>query len=264
MKQQSKTVFIDFIKIYLPVMAVILTVSVVLYYFDNQPQRKWIAYVISDICSLLLIGFVAWFNALINTKRAYVENDLKQEKEKRRQAQLALKNSATHDDLTGLPNRTLLYDRLTLLIAQAARGNQIFGVLFIDLDEFKEINDSLGHEVGDLVLQKTAQKILSVLRKSDTVARIGGDEFIVVLPDVTEITTVSTIAQKLMDIINLPILINFKGREVEKSVGTSIGISIYPADGQTIDTLINSAERSMYEAKRAGKNHFCRVSQIVS
>ncbi len=180
----------------------------------------------------------------------------------RKQAELELKALASHDILTGLPNRKLLYDRLAQILAQAKRGKHKFAILFVDLDEFKEINDRYGHDAGDIVLRETAQRMANMLRQGDTVARVGGDEFVVILLDIKFNAVVNVVAQKLIDAIGQSIQIEDQGEMVDKHIGASIGISIYPADGQDIDSLISAADKAMYMAKQAGRNQFARSSFV--
>ncbi len=159
---------------------------------------------------------------------------------------------ANHDALTGLPNRNLLQDRIRQAVAQARRSKERGAVLFIDLDQFKTINDSLGHDVGDLLLKAVAERLVSGLRSEDTVARQGGDEFIVVLPRVTNAQDAGTVAQELLDAIAPPYQV--KGNELH--AGASIGIAIFPDDGEDGDTLLKNSDTAMYHAKEAGRNNY--------
>lgn len=158
---------------------------------------------------------------------------------------------ATHDDLTELPNRNLLNDRLQQAIAHADRQNLKMAVLFIDIDQFKFINDSLGHQLGDELLQVLAKRLVSVLRTEDTVARFGGDEFVVLLPEVVEISDVKTLANNLLGQIKKPYVLS--GHEL--MVTGSIGISLYPEDANDADDLIQLADSAMYLAKEQGRNN---------
>lgn len=157
---------------------------------------------------------------------------------------------ATHDALTGLPNRSLLLEHVAKGIAQASRNNTMLAILFLDLDRFKGINDSLGHEYGDRLLKLIARRLLDTMRSSDTIARIGGDEFVILLNDVKEVSDVSAAASKVIEQISHPV--TFNGREFH--ITTSLGISIYPNDGNTADQLLKHADAAMYSAKAAGKN----------
>ena len=177
----------------------------------------------------------------------------------RKKAELELEGLATHDVLTGLPNRKLLYERLAQILAQAERSGNNVAILFVDLDKFKNINDELGHDAGDIVLIETTRRMISALRKGDTVARIGGDEFVIIIPDAETDSTVNIIAQKLIDIIGRDIEIEKDDKKENRNVGASIGISIYPKDGNDIDSLIKTADTAMYEAKKSGRNQYFRL-----
>ncbi len=158
---------------------------------------------------------------------------------------------ATHDELTSLPNRNLLNDRLQQAIEHAKRQSLKMAVLFIDIDHFKYINDSLGHQIGDELLQILAVRLQSVLRKEDTVARFGGDEFVVLLPNITEVSYVKSIATKLLKKIKSP----YKILDHELLITGSIGISLYPDDALDSDDLIQQADSAMYLAKEQGRNN---------
>jgi len=158
---------------------------------------------------------------------------------------------AQHDFLTNLPNRMLLIDRLTQAIVLAARGAAHLAVLFLDLDHFKHINDSLGHGVGDLLLQSVAQRLVASVRGSDTVSRIGGDEFVILLPEVGAAVDAATSADKI--IAALAEAHHIAGHDLQ--VSPSIGISVYPADGEDAETLIRNADLAMYHAKDSGRNN---------
>jgi len=158
---------------------------------------------------------------------------------------------ATHDELTQLPNRNLLRDRLEHAILQTARSKTKMAVLFIDIDHFKYINDSLGHLVGDELLQLLSKRFRATLRKGDTVARFGGDEFVVVLPEIDIFAHINEVAQKLLQAVQLPY--HIAGHEL--MVTGSIGISLYPDDSENADDLIQHADSAMYLAKEQGRNN---------
>lgn len=164
---------------------------------------------------------------------------------------------AFFDSLTGLPNRVLLKDRLFQMIARAERRSTFVAVLFIDLDHFKEINDTLGHGYGDHLLQVVSGRLVSCLRNCDTVARLGGDEFVVLLEFLDDLAGVEEVAAKLLTTLAQPVLL--EKREVY--TGGSIGISLYPHDGVTVDTLFQNADTAMYQAKAQGRNKFCFYSE---
>ncbi|CAG2150644.1 hypothetical protein LMG31506_04252 [Cupriavidus yeoncheonensis] len=157
---------------------------------------------------------------------------------------------ATHDPLTDLPNRLLFNERLKHAIARAHRASSLVAVMFVDLDHFKEINDSLGHQAGDETLRTVAQRLRGGLREADTVARLGGDEFAVILEDLHAHFQIEPIARKLLAAVGEPILA--VGHAVQ--VTPSIGISVYPDDGVDPRQLVERADHAMYAAKRAGKN----------
>jgi diguanylate cyclase (GGDEF)-like protein len=159
-------------------------------------------------------------------------------------------NLAYHDSLTGLPNRILFYDRLNQAIARARREERTIATLYLDLDGFKLINDSLGHDAGDALLCEAARRIVNCVRDSDTVARMGGDEFTVILCNLQTPDATDQVANKIIDAISQPFTINGK----ICSVSASIGIANYPAHGKTAEQLIKIADAAMYLAKHNGKN----------
>ncbi|MCF8199306.1 MAG: EAL domain-containing protein [Sulfuritalea sp.] len=176
---------------------------------------------------------------------------LRDEIGERQQAEDRMRHMANHDALTGLPNRRLLNDRLSQAMALAHRGKHKLAVLFIDLDRFKTINDSLGHAGGDLLLQEVAARLAGTLREGDTVARLGGDEFVIVLPDLDTADDAGHVAHKLVEAFAPPFLI----KDVEIHATPSIGIAIYPNDGKDIATLTRNADAAMYHAKDMGRNN---------
>lgn len=167
---------------------------------------------------------------------------------------------AHFDALTDLPNRTLLNDHLDLSIAVARRSQTQFAILFLDLDRFKNINDSLGHHAGDLLLQLVSERLKSCAREMDTVARLGGDEFVILLSSISEPNDAARVAQKVVDAIAVPFMLD--GNEV--NIGTSIGIGIYPDNGQDRPTLIKNADAAMYHAKESGRNNFQFFSSAMN
>ncbi|MBF0538694.1 MAG: EAL domain-containing protein [Nitrospirae bacterium] len=159
----------------------------------------------------------------------------------------------THfDSLTDLPNRTLFYDRLSHTLGQARRYNRMFALMFLDLDGFKYVNDTLGHDMGDLLLQKAAKKLPLCVRDSDTVAHIGGDEFVIILSMLNKTSDAAIVSEKILDVFTKP----FQLDNHECVVGVSIGISIYPTDGDDIDTLMKNSDVAMYQAKDTGRNNY--------
>jgi diguanylate cyclase (GGDEF)-like protein/PAS domain S-box-containing protein len=159
---------------------------------------------------------------------------------------------AYHDALTGLPNRALFHQRLDHALRIAARPGRSLEILFLDLDRFKEINDTLGHAAGDLVLKETARRLQAILRESDTVARLGGDEFVVLAENVDEPQRGGTIAAKILAAMALPL----EAGDYRLRISTSIGISHSPAHGTDADTLLKKADIAMYRAKQCGRNGY--------
>ncbi|MEK7842663.1 MAG: EAL domain-containing protein, partial [Pseudomonadota bacterium] len=170
----------------------------------------------------------------------------------RMQAEQRIVEMATHDVLTGLPNRTLLQDRIAQALAHNRRSQEQAAVLFIDLDHFKVINDSLGHDVGDALLQEVAARLAAIVRSEDTVARQGGDEFIVLLPNLASALVVEAVAQKILGALIQPYQIH----EKELHIGGSIGIALFPSDGEDVDTLLKNSDIAMYHAKESGRNNY--------
>lgn len=159
---------------------------------------------------------------------------------------------AHHDNLTGLPNRVLLNDRLEMAINTATRQSEKIGVLFIDLDRFKNVNDSLGHSVGDQLLKEAAKRLSSIVRTGDTVSRLGGDEFVVLFPKVKDETNLADLTIKLRDVLQHPYSIG----GISLHITPSIGIAIFPDDGDNVNTLIKNADAAMYLAKEKGRNNY--------
>ncbi len=164
----------------------------------------------------------------------------------------AFKFQATHDILTELPNRVLLHDRLKIELAHAKRDDSIVALLYLDFDRFKVINDTLGHAIGDKLLKQIASKLTAELRVCDTLARFGGDEFVLVLPQVKRTQNAISVAKRILEILKYPFSIDSN----ELHITTSIGIAIYPHNGQEADTLIKNADAAMYKAKEEGKNMY--------
>jgi diguanylate cyclase (GGDEF)-like protein len=171
------------------------------------------------------------------------------------------KEMALHDALTGLPNRRLLVDRIEKAMQHTSRGHNMMAVMYLDLDGFKAVNDTHGHGCGDDLLKTVADRLRRATRKEDTVARIGGDEFVIVLSDIAHVDDVLRPASKILRFLSTP----FDVAGVTVSVSTSIGIAFYPGDGSDVEELIARADRALYDAKRAGKNryHFSDVPVLL-
>ena len=178
----------------------------------------------------------------------------------RKKAEDQIAFQAYHDALTGLPNRNLFSDRLSQALAHAARNNEGLAVLFLDLDHFKLINDTLGHSLGDWLLVRVAERLRRITREVDTVARLGGDEFIMLLPGVHASEDAARVAQKILATIDDP----FQHENHELFVTTSVGISFFPGDGEDPETLIRSADNAMYRAKELGRNNYHLFSPALN
>jgi diguanylate cyclase (GGDEF)-like protein/PAS domain S-box-containing protein len=174
----------------------------------------------------------------------------------RKRAEEELAYMATHDSLTGLPNRTLFTDRLTMALVQARRSQKKLAVMLLDLDYFKNVNDTLGHGVGDQLLSAVGHRLQGLLRRGDTVARIGGDEFLLLLPEMLQVEYATTLAQKVLQAFREPFACD--GHELH--ITTSIGIAIFPDDDGDADTLIKNADIAMYRAKNKGRDSFQRYT----
>jgi len=178
--------------------------------------------------------------------------DNAREMEEVKLARQSLDYMAHFDALTDLPNRTLLKDRIQQAISHAQRNSGMVGLLFLDLDNFKVVNDSLGHTLGDVLLKNVAQRISDCLREGDTAARLGGDEFIVMLPDMSDTQDAAKVASKILESLAIPLHID----QHEIFVSVSIGISIYPSNSNNMDGLLAEADGAMYHAKKQGKNNY--------
>ena len=202
-------------------------------------------------------GDYIWFET---TSRAIFADDgeieeivsVSRDVSERRQAEEQIEYQAYHDALTALPNRLLFRDRLTMALAHAKRQKAPLAVMFLDLDRFKYVNDTLGHSLGDELLRAVAARLRAVLREGDTIARMGGDEFTVLLGDLGSPDDAAKIAQKLLETVSYPISVD--GHELY--VTTSIGIALFPNDGDSAELLLKNADSAMYRAKEAGRNSY--------
>ena len=183
---------------------------------------------------------------------AHLESNTRRHNEQLEQANAQLQHVATHDSLTGLPNRLLLADRLDQAIAQAERREKRFAVMVMDLDRFKSINDSLGHLSGDELLKEAARRLASRLRRTDTLARLAGDEFVILVNEIGGLHDAEQVASGVLSDIGRPVAL--AGLEVH--VSASIGISVYPDDGIDAETLLQHADAAMYHAKKNGRSGF--------
>ncbi|WP_417706530.1 transporter substrate-binding domain-containing protein [Rheinheimera aquimaris] len=207
----------------------------------NQAQFRQTMWQIGGVAALLLTFVVIW------------NLSLRREVSLRRQAEQKMRFMATHDDLTQIPNRSLIKERIEQALLQHARHNEILALLFIDLDGFKEVNDQFGHEVGDELLQKLAAILGTAIRKSDTVARFGGDEFAILLTGLLSRDDAAIVAEKILHQLSEPVTLSVG----EVQVGASIGIAVYPDDGTDCARLLRVADSLMYRVKQQGKNQYC-------
>jgi len=209
---------------------------------DGSTRHSLAAYY-PDIVNGVVCGFTVQVTDVTRLKR--LEFELQE-------AKIRAELMATHDFLTGLPNRVLLMDRIASAMARVRRSAGLFGIVAIDLDGFKAINDTYGHDAGDGVLREVASRMKGAIRATDTISRLGGDEFIFLLNDVATTEAVTSAIQHMMDAVSQPL--QFK--TVTITPGLSCGISIYPTNGTTEKDLLARADAALYEAKRLGKNRF--------
>ncbi|MBS3804088.1 MAG: EAL domain-containing protein [Oleiphilaceae bacterium] len=211
---------------------------------DLSGKRRYYEYIHAPV-----IDDEGQVEALVGTARDITE---------RREAEALIWHHANHDPLTQLPNRRLFRDRLDQHTLHAERTGAAFALFFIDLDRFKEVNDRLGHDKGDQLLQQAAQRICDCVRETDTVARLGGDEFTIILLDIDDQEQIKQIALQMLDKLAVP----FPLGEDSGSISGSIGITCYPQDARTPSQLLNNADQAMYAAKNNGRNQFCFYSQV--
>ena len=195
-----------------------------------------------------------WYNSSLRDDAGNIISilSLAQDVTTRVLAEERLVHQATHDSLTGLPNRTMLQDRLRQAISRARRGGHRIAAMFIDLDRFKDVNDTLGHRIGDELLREISARLARVVRESDLLVRLSGDEFMVVLEQVTDLESPQVVATKLLDEIRLPSRI--EGHDIH--ISGSVGISLFPDDAEDVETLLKNADMAMYHAKELGKNNY--------
>lgn len=191
-------------------------------------------------CSELRHGRAKFYTAILR--------DISERKENEER----IRRLAHHDNLTGLPNRNLLHDRTSQSLARVKRNGNRLAILYVDLDKFKPINDQLGHKAGDIVLMEVAHRLVATIRHSDTVARIGGDEFVVVLEDVIRPTEAAKIASKIVEKLSHP----FDVLGHACSISASVGIALYPDDGAELDEVFKAADIAMYKVKNSGRNGY--------
>jgi diguanylate cyclase (GGDEF)-like protein/PAS domain S-box-containing protein len=178
----------------------------------------------------------------------------------RKKAQEQIQYMATHDLLTDLPSLRFAKDRLFVALSMARRYKKAVAVMFIDLDGFKDVNDTLGHDAGDYVLKQVARRLLSCVRETDTVSRVGGDEFLIIATEINVPENVAQIAEKVIHLVSQPII--FSGRQA--AISASIGIALFPDDHTDMDQLIKKADEAMYRVKKTGKNGFCFIRDTIN
>ena len=193
----------------------------------------------------------------LNRALKQANSDLRREVAERRNMERLLMHQASHDPLTGLPNRNLLYDRMKQAFAFDKRHNKLLAVMVLDLDNFKKINDTLGHSSGDILLKDVARQLQKCMRQYDTVARIGGDEFVIIVNEMRDLRDIVSFASKVRDLFRS----SFKILDHSVIVTASIGIAVYPIHGTTPESLMKMADMAMYDAKKQGRNTFCFFSQ---
>ena len=190
--------------------------------------------------------------AAIAIQNAKLYEQAQQEIADRKKAEMAIQHLANHDALTGLPNRRLFNERINLEIARSERNKHRFSVMLFDLDQLKTVNDVHGHNIGDMLLQAVSQRMLGLLRKSDTIARMGGDEFLLILPEMNQPEDAILTAERILSALSTP----FHLEAHQINITTSIGISFYPDDGEDVEILTKKADISMYKAKERGGNTY--------
>ncbi|MDB5987178.1 MAG: diguanylate cyclase protein [Nevskia sp.] len=228
-------------------------------------------YIAKPINEVILLSKVQVFLDLYRS-RAQLKTTLQQLHERNRQleveigerqrAEQAARHQATHDVLTGLPNRALFMDRLQFAIERYRRRPIPFALAYVDIDEFKPVNDLYGHQVGDQLLVAIARRMREHVRSADTVARLGGDEFAVVMEEAADTAAaVQRLVATLCERLRQPYQLEIEDKPFIVEIGSSVGIALFPQHGQDCDTLIRSADRAMYAAKRGGKNRFLMADQ---
>lgn len=211
---------------------------------NGNIQAKWLNISIIRLSNERIYCYVAQFSDIT---------------EKKKQDELSLAR-ANYDDLTNLPNRNLFKYQLNKEIKKSHRNGSLLSLLFLDLDHFKDINDTLGHAIGDKLLKEVSLRIRQCVRETDTVARLGGDEFAVILPEVNRLR-IEIIAQHIISILNKPFILD--QNKVEHYISTSIGIVLYPEDGVDLESLMKHADQAMYKAKLEGRSRFCYFTRSM-
>jgi diguanylate cyclase len=217
-------------------------------------SNGWLAITVSVVAFALLTitSILLFYDAHLQTTRRYARQ--------LQQVNARLRHVATHDALTGLPNRLLFADRLSQAIARAERNPSRFALMMVDVDRFKEVNDSLGHAAGDALLMEVARLLKAPIRDTDTLARMGGDEFVLLLTDIADAHDAQTAVAKVIEQFGKPMKVG----SCEMHTYLSIGISIFPDDAADAETLLTRADKAMYQAKKIGGNTFHFSSPLAS
>lgn len=219
-------------------------------------------YIAKPVNDAILLSKVKVFLELYGSKARLTEalasleqrnEQLRQEISERRRIEAQMRHQATHDMLTGLPNRALFIETLDQALSRARRHQERFGLLYIDIDGFKAVNDSFGHQAGDSLLVEIAQRLRAMMRVEDTVARLGGDEFAIVVDHAGDPDALLKKGQAICASLAAPYRLAANGESFEATVGASVGAAVFPRHGATRDSLIQAADDAMYAAKRAGK-----------
>ena len=218
-------------------------------------DQRWLALAIAVPTIAVLI-----ITTILLVYDSHLESRTRKHNEQLERANAQLEHAATHDSLTGLPNRVLLADRLAQATAQSERYSRGFAVLVVDLDRFKSINDSLGHTAGDDMLKEVAQRLSRLLRKADTLARLGGDEFVLVLNEIAGPRDAENVASKVLASLADPVVLS----GIDVQISASIGISVFPEDGVDSDTLLKHADAAMYHAKKNGRSSFQFFAPVMN
>src|SRR5258708_27762892 len=213
----------------------------------NYANNSWMAATIAIITLLILCGTLSLsvLDARMESKTAQMASSL-------REANAELQHLVLHDTLTKLPNRLLLEDRVQQAVEECRRGNSHCAVLFVDLDRFKTLNDSLGHFAGDTVLRAVAERLRSTVRLEDTVSRLGGDEFVVLLKHIVRADDAAEVARKIIDTLARPIMLD----KHELRIGSSVGISVFPHHGEDSGRLLANAPAPMHHVKESWRSNF--------
>ena len=244
----TRRVFVAMMACILSVLGMVAWLNISGWHVNEVPQVTLFS--LFNICTILLV--TAFFVWLLASDWRTALKKLEIENERIRESHARIDKLAFHDSLTGLPNRLLARDRFEQAMALARRNQTSVALLYLDLDDFKAVNDSLGHSSGDLLLCDVAQRLTQAVRASDTVSRQGGDEFLIVMGSLGDDSDAAAMAAKISDLLTTPFQVN--GLEV--STTGSLGIALFPADGDDFETLLKNADMAMYRAKESGRNAF--------